>query len=101
MVKNLPASARDPGSIHGQETSPAVGNSSLLQYSCLGNPMDRGTQHATVHGIAKSQRQLSVCVEQWGRTFVQLIHPRRLFAIPILPDLQGFFFFEKKEKLEI
>ena len=41
-------------------------------------------------------------MEQWGRTFVQLMHPRRLFAIPILPDLQGFFFFEKKKKkLEI
>ena len=29
-----------------------------LQYSCLENPMDRGAWWATVHGIAKSQRQL-------------------------------------------
>ena len=36
--------------------------------------------------------------EKWGRTIVQLIHPRRLFAIPILQDLQGFFFFEKQNK---
>ena len=29
-------------------------NSSVLQYSCLGNPMDRGAWQATFHGIAKS-----------------------------------------------
>ena len=42
MVKNLPPSARDPGSIHGQGRSPEVGNGNLLQYSCLGDPVDRG-----------------------------------------------------------
>ena len=31
-----------------------------LQYSCLGNPMDRGAWQATVHGVAKSQTQLSM-----------------------------------------
>ena len=31
------------------------GNSNSLQYSCLGNPMDRGAWWATVHGVAKSQ----------------------------------------------
>ena len=35
------------------------GNGSPLQYSCLGNPMDRGAWWATVHGVAKSQTQLS------------------------------------------
>ena len=30
-----------------------------LQYSCLENPMDRGAWWATVHGVAKSQTQLS------------------------------------------
>ena len=29
-----------------------------LQYSCLGNPMDKGVWWATVHGVAKSQTQL-------------------------------------------
>ena len=33
-----------------------------LQYSCLENPMDRGAGWATVHGVAKSQTQLSMCV---------------------------------------
>ena len=35
------------------------GNGTLLQYSCLGNPMDGGAWQATVHGVAKSWTQLS------------------------------------------
>ena len=44
--------------IPGSGRSPGEGNGNLLQYSCLGNPMDGGTWWATVHGIAKSQTQL-------------------------------------------
>ena len=46
LVKNLPANARDirdVGSIPGSERSPGEGNGNPLQYSCLENPMDRGT----------------------------------------------------------
>ena len=39
--------------------SPGEGNENLLQYSCLEYPMDRGAWWAAVHGIAKSQTQLS------------------------------------------
>ena len=39
--------------------SPRERNGSPLQYSCLGNPMDRGVWRDTVHGVAKSQTQLS------------------------------------------
>ena len=35
------------------------GNGTLLQYSCLENPMDRGAWKAAVHGVSKSQTQLS------------------------------------------
>ena len=35
------------------------GNGTLLQYSCLENPMDGGTWWAAVHGVATSQTQLS------------------------------------------
>ena len=35
------------------------GNDIPLQYSCLESPMDRGAWWATVHGVAKSQTQLS------------------------------------------
>ena len=63
MVKNLPASAgdmRDMGSIPGSGRPTGRGNGNLLQYSCLKNPMERGAQWATVHGVAKSQTQLSM-----------------------------------------
>ena len=62
VVKNLPANAgytRDAGSIPGSGRSPGEGNGTPLQYSCLGNPMDRGAWQAIVHGVAKSQTQLS------------------------------------------
>ena len=42
MVKNPPANAGDMGSIPGSGISPGGGNGNPLQYSCLGNPMDRG-----------------------------------------------------------
>ena len=42
LVKNLLASAGDMGSISGWGRSPGEGNGNPFQYSCLGNPMDRG-----------------------------------------------------------
>ena len=54
-VKNLPAM---------QETwvqsgrSPGEGNGNPLQYSCLGNPLDRGAWRATVHRVAKESGTL-------------------------------------------
>ena len=53
MVRNPPANAGDMGSITGLGISPGEGIDNLLQYSCLGNPMDRGGWWATVHGISK------------------------------------------------
>ena len=53
MVKNLPAKARDMGSIPGSGRSPGEGNSNPLQYPCLGNPLDEGDWRATVHGVTK------------------------------------------------
>ena len=41
-VKNLPVNAGDLGLISGLGRSPKEGNDNLLQYSCLGNPIDRG-----------------------------------------------------------
>ena len=61
MVKNLPANARgirDVGSIPGLGRSPGGGHGKPLQYSCLENPMDRGTWKATVHGIIRIQTLL-------------------------------------------
>ena len=58
MVRNPPINARDirdAGSIPGSGISLGEGNGKPLQYSCLGNPMDRGARWATVHGVAKSR----------------------------------------------
>ena len=41
VVKNSPANAGDMSSVLGLERSPGEGNDNLLQYSRLGNPMDR------------------------------------------------------------
>ena len=57
-VKNPPAMQEtwvDLGSIPGSGRSPGEGNGYPHQYSCLENPMDRGTWQATVHGVTKSQ----------------------------------------------
>ena len=49
VVKNLSVTAGDVGLISGSGRSPGEGNGNPLQYSCLGNPMHRGTWQATVH----------------------------------------------------
>ena len=61
-VKNLPANAgdiTDTCSIPGSGRCPGEGRGTPLQYSCLGNPMDRGGWRAAVHGDAQSQTRLS------------------------------------------
>ena len=65
-VKNLNLQCRRPefdagdqSLIPGSGRSSGVGNGYPLQYSCLDNSMDRGAWKATVHGVTKSQTQLS------------------------------------------
>ena len=56
-VKKLPARAEDVRDAHlipGLGRSPAVGNVDLLQYSFLGNSMDRGAWWAKIHGVTES-----------------------------------------------
>ena len=62
VVKNPPANTGDigdAGSIPGLERYPEGGNGNLFQYSCLGNPVDRGAWWATVHGVAKVRHDLA------------------------------------------
>ena len=62
VVKNLPANAEDTrnaGSIPGLERSPGEETGYPLQYSCLEDPVYRGTWRAIVHGVAKTWTQLS------------------------------------------
>ena len=56
IVKNSPVNAgdkRDTGMIPGLGRSPGEGHGNPLQYSCLGNPMDRGAWWTTVHRVAE------------------------------------------------
>ena len=57
--KESTCNAGDPGLIPVLRRSLGKGNGFTLQYSCLGNPMDRGTWQTTVHGVTKSRTQLS------------------------------------------
>ena len=65
VVKNLPANAGDTGDedlIPETGRSPREGNGNPLHYSCLGNPMDRGTWQAIVHRITESGTTEHVCI---------------------------------------
>ena len=57
--KDSGCNARNPGLIPGSGRFPREVNGNPFQYSCLENPMDRGGWQATVHGVTKSQTQLS------------------------------------------
>ena len=59
VVKNPPGNAEGTGSTPELGRSPGEGNGNPLQYSCLGNPMDREAWQAIVCGVAESQTQLS------------------------------------------
>ena len=72
--KESACNAGDLSSSPGLGKSPGEGNQWVpycnpLQYSCLENPMDRGAQQATVHGVAKSQTRLS----NWKTTILKAI----------------------------
>ena len=57
QIKNSPVNAggtRDVALIPRSGRFPEEGNGNPLQYSCLGNTMDRGAWRATAHGVAES-----------------------------------------------
>ena len=58
MVKNPPANAGDAGLIPVLGRSPGGGHGNPLQYSYLGNPMDRGAW-TLVHGVSEEWTWLS------------------------------------------
>ena len=58
--KESACNAGDPGLISGLERFRGEGNGTLLQYSCLENPVDKGAWQVTVRGVAKSWTLLSM-----------------------------------------
>ena len=75
--KESACNAGDPSLILGSGRSPGEGNGKSLQYSCLGNPMDRGAWWATVLGVAKSWAWLS----DW-KTVTKYVHESTPFWPP-------------------
>ena len=59
VVKNPPTNTRDAGLIPGLGRSPGEGYDNPLQYSCPGNPLDRGAWWVPVHGVTKESAQHS------------------------------------------
>jgi len=59
VSKESACNAGDPGLIPALGRSPGEGNSNPLQYSCIGNPMDRGAWWATVHGVVRVRHDLA------------------------------------------
>ena len=72
VVKNLPANAgdvKDSGSIPGPGRSPGERNGNPLQYSCLENPMGRGTWRAIVHSHTESNMTEQLTLSLWPVEF--------------------------------
>ena len=59
VVKDSPANSRGMGQIPRSGRSPGEENGNPLQYSCLGNPMDREAWQATVHRVSKESDTIS------------------------------------------
>ena len=69
----IPSSGRSPGGGHGKP----------LQHSCLENPMDRGAWWTTVHGVTKSQTQLTEATEHTNDSLVYTSEiPRKTKQLP-------------------
>ena len=77
VVKNLPANAGDMSSIPGSERSPGGGNGNPLQYSCLGNPMDREAWLPTAQGSQRVGHHLTTKQQQYT-TALQLFKRYRV-----------------------
>ena len=88
-MKNLPTNAGGGGSIPGLGRSPGERNGNPLQYSCLGNPMDRGAWWSTVHGVTKSWTQLSGSRTTTTTTNVYICKGKSSFCKGVSPCYRG------------
>ena len=81
--KEYASQTRNTGSFPRLGRSPGEGNGSPLQYSCLGNPMDREAWRATVHGVSRVGHNL---VTKQERNNVQCSHKAGHRACRHLPN---------------
>ena len=73
MVKNPPAMQEMWVRSLGWQRSPGKENGNPLQYSCLGNPMDRGTWWATIPRVSQSQTQLNRLSRRACRVYSRVV----------------------------
>ena len=79
------------GLIPGSERYPGKGNESPLQYSCLGNPMDRGAWQATVHEVTRIGHELATKpkpISKTGKSGAVKIEVQLSFSFPSSKGLQ-------------
>ena len=72
--KESSCNAGDLGTVPGSGRSPGEGNGNPLQYSCLENPMNRGTYRAIVHGFAESDTTEKVSMHPLQQDISELEH---------------------------
>ena len=97
-VKNPPVNAGDiqnRGLIPGLGRSCGGGDSNLLQYSCLENPMDRGAWKAIGHGALKSQTQLKwlACTHAYYIIFICIPLSESFLSFPFKALDRNYLFF--------
>ena len=106
VVRNPPANAEDAGSIPGLGRSPGKGNANPIQYSCLGNPVEKGAWWATVHGVTKSQSRLSdwsptMCHDMPGVVTIGRQSPDRQGRLPERVPSRGMLDWRFENKLAV
>ena len=87
VVKNPHTKAGDMGLIPESGRSPGEGNDNPLQYSCLGNPMDRGAWWATVHGVTKESdttQQLNSNNNKYSQSLYMNLYIERIYIIEFI-----------------
>ena len=85
----------------GWEDLPGEENGYPLQYSCLGNPMDRGAWQATAHGIAKESDTVGLPTLTEKNSFVALpgnIGHSKLMPSKLCPNLDSEAFHSNSSK---
>ena len=86
VVKNPPANAGDTDLILGLGRSPEEGNGKPLQYSCLGNPTDRGTWWSIVQKVAKeldTTEKLNLLIRHLALVSLCPDKPKTKHAVPV------------------
>ena len=78
-VKESACRAGGPGPIPGSGRSSGEGNGYPLQYSCLGNPINRGAWWAIIHGVSKCWTEQLTHAHNW----FQSVHAQPLYQLPL------------------